>query len=209
MIINVNSQQLISAMDTERAELLSNVATLLAETSDDGRLSSGDRIIINRNASALGRLDTGDLLGNVFDPGNLGTIIQYNETQEFSLGTASRPWGAIYAQNGVIQTSDANRKRLIKESNLGLSFVMSLKPVSYAWRNSVSTVPNFGFLGHEVEEALGGRKFGGLNKSDEGYSLRYVDFIAPMVKAMQQQQQQIDSLKREIQLLRDSLSKQG
>lgn len=208
MIINTNLANLLG--DDIDTDVLANVAALLDDAEEDAdRLSTGNRISVNRTNAGLdpNRLSSG-LRINPIDPGLLGNIrVIVNQTQEFTIGTASRPWGAIYAQNGVIQTSDMNKKRLIKDSDLGLPFVMALKPVSFAWRNSTSTKPVFGFLGQDVEKALGGRGFSGLQKGDEGYSLRYVDFIAPMVKAMQQQQSQIDALKQEIVALKQALSK--
>lgn len=209
MIINTNLANLLGEdIDTD---LLANVAALLDDAEEDAnplsRLSTGRRITVNRVAAGLdpNRLSSDIRLRVNNNLGNIGAIV--NQTQEFTIGTASRPWGAIYAQNGVIQTSDMNKKRLIKDSDLGLPFVMALKPVSFAWRNSTSTKPVFGFLGQDVEKALGGRGFSGLQKGDAGYSLRYVDFIAPMVKAMQQQQSQIDALKQEIVALKQALSK--
>lgn len=50
-----------------------------------------------------------------------------------SLGTASLRWTAVYAVNGTIQTSDQREKTDIKDSDLGLSFIKKLRPVSYKW----------------------------------------------------------------------------
>ena len=51
--------------------------------------------------------------------------------------------------------------------------------------------PHYGFIAQEVEEALAGQDFAGFirEKNEEGtLALRYEEFIAPMVKAMQEQQ---------------------
>ena len=155
--------------------------------------------------------------GGAFDVGNVGTIIDIwgsintedentPRQQEFSLGTASRPWGAIYAEEGVITTSDRNAKSLIADSSLGLRFLMNLRPVSYVLRNNPSNATAYGFIGQEVEVALKGRSFEGLRKSESGYALRYSDFIAPIVRAVQQQQAKIDSLEEQLVALRKELS---
>lgn len=53
-----------------------------------------------------------------------------NATQ---LGVINNRWTTVYAVNGTIQTSDAREKHDINDSALGLSFVRSLRPVSYRW----------------------------------------------------------------------------
>jgi len=146
--------------------------------------------------------------GAVFNFGN-GDVEQ---TQEFTLGTPSRPWGAIYAELGVITTSDRDAKRFIKDSTLGLGFIMQLRPVSFSLLSKNNSDATYGFIGQEVETALKGNNFSGLLKSDSGYALRYADFIAPMVKAMQQQQTQIKAMEESLSLLRreiNQLKQQG
>ena len=171
-------------------------------------------------SESVGESDLTLIAGTLIDAGILGVlgsvgtilpgVITPTSSEEFNLGSPDRPWGAVYSQLGVVQTSDMNAKRFISDSELGLSFVMALRPVSFTWRNESSTTPTFGFLGQQVEEALGGRGFGGLQHNEDiGYSLRYVDFIAPLTKAVQQQQEQIQSLKKELSQLRSMISRQG
>jgi len=70
-------------------------------------------------------------------------------------------------------------------------------------------------VAQELEETLnkaGAANNGMITKDDAGfYSVRYNDLIAPMVKAIQQQQVQIDEQKKTMeaqQLLIDKLLKQ-
>lgn len=174
------------------------------ETEED----DSDNTFYYVDPSMVGAVELDPNLVNAIDWSNLITN-QQEGTQEFNLGTNSRPWGSIYTQNGVIQTSDMNAKRFIRDCDLGLSFVLGLRPVSFTWRNQRSMVPTFGFLGQEVETALKGRGFAGLHQDNGGYSLRYVDFIAPMVKSIQQQQEQIKALKKEISELRGLIASRG
>jgi hypothetical protein len=51
----------------------------------------------------------------------------------YSLGVDGLRWSAVWAANGTIQTSDERKKTSIAESDLGLNFVMALRPVSYKW----------------------------------------------------------------------------
>jgi hypothetical protein len=60
----------------------------------------------------------------------------------------------------------------------------------------------YGFIAQEVEEALEGKEFGGLNIDENGfYSLKYEMFVAPLTKALQDQQKIIDSLLARIEML--------
>lgn len=119
-------------------------------------------------------------------------------SQMFNIGTPLRPWGALYAELGVVTTSDRTAKSFISDSSLGLGFLMSLRPVSYTFKGRPASAVSYGFIGQEVESALKGRPFDGLQVSDGMYSLRYTDFIAPIVKAVQQQEQTIRSLQAQL-----------
>lgn len=53
----------------------------------------------------------------------------------FLNGWSGGRWAEIWAANGTIQTSDRDKKENITETNLGLDFVLALKPVSWKWKN--------------------------------------------------------------------------
>ncbi len=81
----------------------------------------------------------------------------------FDLGWSSYRWDDIYATNSSIQTSDVNLKRDIEDSDLGLDFIKSLRPVSYKWKETKGepgTRKHYGFIGQEVETALGDKASG-------------------------------------------------
>ncbi len=118
----------------------------------------------------------------------------------------------IRAQVTSITTySDARYKFNIQENVPGLAFIKQLKPVTYnqnpeilhqIWSTPDSIVKNIdhsqikqerfiGFLAQDVEKAANhcGFDFPGLEKprnANEVYSLRYGDFIMPLVKAVQE-----------------------
>lgn len=148
--------------------------------------------------------------GNIYIVPGSGEEVTQN--QEFTLGTASRPWGAIYAELGVIETSDARSKSFVTDSTLGRDFILGLKPVSYTLKKYPSSTASFGFLGQDVEKALKGMPFAGLVKEDGNYALRYTHFIAPLVKCVQQQQAQIDRMAEDLMMLKmeiERLKSQG
>ena len=140
------------------------------------------------------------------------------------LGESSHRWQAVYAVNDTIQTSDRNEKTLITTSNLGLDFILKLEPVSYKWKvggydikeNGGEKEPtrtpiegkrnHYGLIAQQVKEVIGDKDFGGWVKEDleddaSMESLRYSEFISPMIKAIQEQQTIIEDLKSRIEKL--------
>lgn len=121
--------------------------------------------------------------------------------------------------------SDGRFKFNVQEDVKGLDFIMRLRPVTYqfdvqrfAARNTnvkdtayaqAMQLRRTGFIAQEVEQAAieTGFNFSGINKPTttiDHYSLSYESFVVPLVKGMQEQQQQIrlqqdeiDELKKE------------
>ncbi len=78
---------------------------------------------------------------------------------------------------------------------------MKLRPVSFSWLTSTETVQ--GLIAQEVYEAAEGHPFSGARKNSDGsYSIRYNQFIAPLIKAVQQQQGAIRRLTDEVGFLK-------
>lgn len=95
-------------------------------------------------------------------------------------------------------TSDKRFKSDIQPSNLGLDFISKLLPVSYIRNNDESKKREYGFIAQDLEETLktsGAADNGIISKDDKGmYSVRYNDLMAPMVKAIKEQQSIISEL---------------
>tara|TARA_R100001463_G_scaffold136634_1_gene202667 strand:- start:20 stop:2071 length:2052 start_codon:yes stop_codon:yes gene_type:complete len=130
-----------------------------------------------------------------------------------NLGTGSHRWGQIYSTSSSISTSDRTLKNTIQSSDLGLEFIKKLNPVSYKFNDGKSGRTHYGLISQDVETVLTslgktGVDFGGFCKDknirvetkpdenggmidvridEEGdtYSLRYEEFIGPLVKAVQ------------------------
>ena len=96
-------------------------------------------------------------------------------------------------------TSDRRWKENILPSNLGLSFLSKLNPVSYTRINDESQKTEYGLIAQELEEVLneeGIKNTGMITKTDEGfYELRYNDLLAPMIKAIQELKAENDELR--------------
>ena len=106
----------------------------------------------------------------------------------YNLGSSSYKWDNVYATNGTIQTSDRNEKNNIVQSDLGLSFIDQLKPVSYKFNNKDKT--HYGLIAQDLEKVLEKEgktldDFAGIIK-DETYGLNYSELISPLIKAVQE-----------------------
>ena len=94
---------------------------------------------------------------------------------------------------GWSNLSDIRGKADIAEITLGLDFINSLRPVEFRLIDGNDGL-DLGFIAQDIETLLGtGYNILGIGGDiDRMLSLRYTDFIAPMVKAIQEQQAQID-----------------
>ena len=127
---------------------------------------------------------------------------------------------------GITSYSDERFKYNINDNVKGLEFIRRLKPVTYnenpeilhrIWGTPDSLLKKIdhsqikkqqfiGFLAQDVEKAAkeSGFNFPGIDvphNDKEVYSLRYVDFIMPMVKAIQEQQVIIETLQKQNEAL--------
>ncbi len=109
--------------------------------------------------------------------------------------------------------SDRRLKHSFQESELGLNFILLLKPVSYEYKAvGQAGIRYTGLIAQDVEKSLKklNAQFSGLvrpkNKTDF-YSIRYGDFVVPLIKSIQEQQEQINQLKSENELLLERIKK--
>jgi hypothetical protein len=139
--------------------------------------------------------------------------------------------GSIGGYQNWTSISDGRFKQNIKEDVPGLSFLMNLRPVTYtldveginqslgikegeihssAQGSEASGKVHSGFIAQEVEQAASmiGYNFSGVdtpNNDNDLYGLRYAEFVVPLVKAVQEQQAQIEALKAELEALKEKL----
>ena len=105
----------------------------------------------------------------------------------------------IGGQVGWTNLSDARHKENIRDLELGLDFVLALRPVAYSLKQGDART-DMGFLAQDVEALLGdGYSVLGIGgDAERTLSLRYTDLIAPMVKALQEQDAAARSQQSEI-----------
>lgn len=150
---------------------------------------------------------------------------------QLSLGSPSFRWGQIFSNSATINTSDRNSKKDIEElDEFAKTLIMSLKPVSYKFKDGTSGRTHYGMIAQDIEDSfdeLGitatdlaafckDQKYDNkiVDKGTENahlestpiegeyiYGLRYEEFIAPMIKTIQIQQEEIDLLKKRIDIL--------
>ena len=132
---------------------------------------------------------------------DFGTLNLYN-----SILGPGIPAGS-FAVNGIYTPSDRRLKKEIRGLGAGmLDRVMQLKPVQYAYSADPGS-PTFGFIAQEVQ-ALFPELVGQTRSRDGGetyLSLNYAGFAPLTVKAIQEQQTQIEALKAENEALRKRL----
>lgn len=133
----------------------------------------------------------------------------------YSLGVTGARWSAVWSANGTIQTSDARQKTNVADCDLGLDWLLKLKPVSYTWTvggnepyeetdadgNTVTKFRpkpgkrrHYGLLAQQVRQTLdevGVKDFGGWVLTDQAdpnseQGLRPDQFIAPLIRAIQE-----------------------
>jgi hypothetical protein len=101
--------------------------------------------------------------------------------------------------------SDRRAKHDIENLPYGLPEIMRLRPVRYQWDNLPQSAPRLGLIAQEVQpiidevvvDSVYVRGPGGqlvLARPAERLGVHYSDLIPVLIKAIQQQQQQIDSL---------------
>jgi len=135
------------------------------------------------------------------------------------IGQSDFRWQAVYAINGTIQTSDEREKTAIKPTTLGLEFIKDLRPVSYKWidgeqqNKGKDEREHQGLIAQQVAETvekhgIDKNLFGGLDiqktsKYEDSHGMTYDQLIAPLIKAIQEQQTLIESLTARIAALEE------
>jgi hypothetical protein len=115
----------------------------------------------------------------------------------------------IFATNATIATSDIRFKENIQPLDKGLEIINKLKPVKFNFitttENNFSEFDEIGFIAQDVEGALSTELFAKAvvkkldeDKDDSALGLMTEKLIPILVKAIQEQQVQIEALKQRI-----------
>lgn len=115
------------------------------------------------------------------------------------------PVGNMYTK-GVLVTSDVRLKKDISQLSKGLDSVLSLIPVSYKFKTQIDDdQKNFGFIAQQVDTVL--PDLVRLDPETGYYHISYEGVIPVTVKAIQEQQAEIEDLKAKNQELEARLER--
>lgn len=181
---------------------------------------------ISRSTENILDITTGGTTQAQFLSGELASKnVRPLSTNTYALGNASYVYTGVWATDTSINTSDARRKADITDCDLGLDFIAALRPVSYRWQEKVIRIdqdpetredvpvmgpgvrPHYGLIAQEVAAVLGERDFAGyIHDVDvDLYALRYSEFIAPLIRAVQEERAARLALESRIALLEAGL----
>ncbi len=183
--VAVGSNALLNANDnTTRNTAIGNAA--------GSNITSGnDNVVIGANAQVVAT--TGNQIA-------IGSAANATGTYQIVIGGGAAVSGAFINAPSWSTSSDRRLKSDIKDSPLGLDFLKTLHPVSYFRNDDVNKKTEYGFIAQELEIALnnaGSTNSGILGKTSNGmFAVRYNDFLPITVKAVQEQQVQIEELKK-------------
>jgi len=144
----------------------------------------------------------------------------------YDCGTFTYSWREVNAWT-VWTYSDMNSKKDVEDIQYGLKEIMQLRPVAYKWKNN--SLPNgfsipldkqktsLGFLAQEVapvlKELVRNESWEPVDEKGnyqlvqhDKYQMNYFGLIPVIVKAIQEQQKQIETLKKENDFLKKQIN---
>ena len=116
--------------------------------------------------------------------------------------------GGYSAWNNI---SDKRLKNVVSDTVVGLPFILNLHPVQYYWkRDSTHQLLHTGLLAQDVDSLANSMNFDfdgvvkpkikdDINRGQ--YGMGYSQIVMPLIVAIQQQQKQIEDLKKQVQIL--------
>lgn len=176
-----------------------------ASSSNTGRYNSaGGTQALRLVSSGSNNTALGSLAGNTISTGHNNTAISYDAQvpsgttdNQIRIGNSAVTFACVQVAWTV--TSDRRWKEQIQSLNLGSNFIGQLRPVSYHRKNNANTDVETGLIAQNLAvtlRQLNAPSLGLLQKNAKGfYSVRYTDLLMPLIKALQEQQLQIDEWK--------------
>jgi hypothetical protein len=176
--------------DAERMRIDTSGNLLIGHTSQDVPVDNGGAGVTLRPAGIMLIGGTGtSIFANREDSD--GTVIQFRKDGS-NKGTISITSSAV-AYN---TSSDARLKEVTGKAR-GLEVINALNPVAYNWKEDGKS--DEGLIAQEVEKIVPNAV---SQNDDEYYEMDYSKLVTPLVKAIQEQQTQINALQSEINTLK-------
>jgi hypothetical protein len=188
--------------------------------------ASYNNVSVKSSEVFFGDTDYGSIQGysssTIFQFDDISRLGLYNSSNEWGptsnnsirLGSSGFRFSEIWSVNGLNTSSDRRLKKEITPISYGLQSILQMKPVSYKWKNGNQDIL-LGFIAQDMEKVLPEVvQYEVLSESkrnsyiDEGripgeemYSMNYSEIIPVLVKAIQEQQSEIEILKTKIESL--------
>lgn len=189
--INSNDNLTLGGLDIGRFDFhFRRVYTQGIHTNDDNA-AGGLRI----NIGAGG----GTSADYVFSDFALYPVLNNNR----DLGRNGNAWRTLYYQNAS-QTSDRRMKKNILENNKGLSTVKAMKTFTYNYIDDTTDRMHYGFMAQDFQNLLPAL-VDNTNKETGMLAVNYIEVIPVLVKAVQEQNEIIESQATKILALEDEI----
>jgi len=101
--------------------------------------------------------------------------------------------------------SDGRLKTNVSGLNYGLNTVLAMRPVRYAWKKTPTAANKIGFIAQEVQKLVPEVVATGTDK-DHTLGIDYAGLVPVLVKALQEQQAQLDAMRGRAEKAEASLS---
>jgi hypothetical protein len=115
----------------------------------------------------------------------------------YLLGIPGRRWHTVYSVNGVEALSDGRYKENVDTLPYGLDEVTALRPVMFTWIEGPDEGLHYGLIAQEVREVLPN-----IISGDDGENgtlgMNYSELVPVLVRAVQEQQEEIDTQAEQI-----------
>ncbi|MEP7377221.1 MAG: tail fiber domain-containing protein [Chitinophagaceae bacterium] len=123
---------------------------------------------------------------------NAGLIPAQNNA--YALGSSTNRSTAIWAVNGVIQTSDARLKNNIHALRYGLKEVLLLNPVAYNWIDEKDPANKIGLIAQEVRKVIPEVVVGDEKKEKLG--MNYAEMVPVLINAIRELKTKVEVLRK-------------
>lgn len=145
---------------------------------------------------------TKNIIACIGNSGNGGSFRPVSNGQT-SLGTSSYRWSAVYAANGVIQTSDEQEKDAFENLSEGKykELFMAISPIAFRWKDGRDGFTHFGIGAQTFErdvERLGLMDIAAVRWDDGAYGVSYTELQMLTVPVVQAHEQEIEQLKERV-----------
>ena len=189
---------LASPAEADDSNTATGVGALQSNTTGNNNTANGTRALYSNSTgsqnTAIGYLADVST-GNLTNATAIGYNAKVNASNKIRLGSTAVT--RIEGQVPWSSTSDKRLKNHITDLPLGLDFITKLRPVEYVRNNNAAQTKEWGIIAQELQQTLKdvNYKDTGIVEEDssaEKYmTVRYNDLLAPMIKAIQEQNKTI------------------